>query len=215
MRLILTLITLILFTSCVDKQVFENKSGTCKLYLYKDSTYKYIYPTLFGSKNEKGSYITLKDAILLKRITDNTYDTYDSINYSVTHLYDNSDTIELSFKNLNDSNICTTFTINKNQMPFKPDNSGNIKLLYHDLIANKIIAKDSTFYLFTISFDNKIYHLKDTFVMPTSLEIKLNQYIDKKTAILYRQFEYKNDTVFINEYDPKVLGVDFKLTKVK
>jgi len=82
-------------------------------------------------------------------------------------------------------------------------------------VKNEIVLKNSTFYLIKILFDNKTYLLKDSFDKPSALEIKLNQFVGKKTAIVYREFEYKNDTVFINGYDPKVLGDDCALTKSK
>ena len=65
----------IIFAGCADKQVLVNKTGNCKLELYKDSTYTFTYPAFIGGKrHENGTYSRLSNAILLKRIVQNTYD---------------------------------------------------------------------------------------------------------------------------------------------
>lgn len=198
-----------IFIGC-STQTFVNKSGSCKLRLHKDSTYFYKYPTFLWKMKERGTYTIEKDYILLTRIVK---DSFENTNWNSCYYTNYPDTVELSFTNLNDSSVSVSFTMNQQPTHYQTNASGSIKFLYSDLTNSKVISKDSSFYGFNISFNNKNYFIKDTFLKPTSIQIQLNQYMGEKSATLYRRFEYKNDTVVVNGVDPKAIGRDRKLTR--
>ncbi len=198
-----------IFIGCTT-QTFVNKSGSCKLRLHKSSTYYYKYPFFFGKIRERGTYTIEKDAILLTRITKNRYENNE---WSSGYYYNYPDSVEFSFFDLNDSSINVSFTMNQQSIRYQTNTSGSIKFFYSELTNNKVISKDSAFYGFNISFNNKNYFIKDTFLKPTSILFQLNQYMGEKSVTLYRRFEYKNDTIEVNGVDPKAIGSDRKLVR--
>jgi hypothetical protein len=210
MRHVLTIFIILIFTGCADRQIFKNNSGSCKLTLNKDATYTLKYPTIFKTIHEKGTYKILDSSIVLRRVTEMNYDSISDC--SICYFVDQPDTLEFSFKNFNDSSICVSFTINQNSTVFKTDKSGHLKLLYRDLHASNIISNYS-FYLLRISFDNKEYVVREGFTKPTNVDIKLNQFAGKKTAIIYRDFKYTKDTIIVKGLDPKAIGSNRKLIR--
>jgi hypothetical protein len=196
----------ILFAGCAGKQVLVNKSGNCKLELHKDATYAFKYPTFLGKRRENGTYKILNDSILLKRTTENNYGSI--VDCSSIYYPDHPDTVTFAFRNLNDSAISVTFTLNQNPAVFKTDGHGRAKIAYSELVSKKIISGDSAFHSIAISFNNKTYNIADASILPKpiSVHIKLNQFIGQKTATLYRKFSFTNDTVIVNGVDPKAIG---------
>ncbi|HET6990201.1 MAG TPA: hypothetical protein VFJ43_02710, partial [Bacteroidia bacterium] len=189
-------------------------SGNCELKLYRDSTYSFKYPTFLRNIHESGTYKITDNCILLKRIAQNTSDSI--LDCSMGYYSDNPDTVQVSFRGLNDSAICVAFTINKNPAIFKTDNSGQLKISYSMLLSKEIITKDSSFQFLDIFYNGRNYHITDTRPLlskPTVISIKLNQFVGEKTVVLYRKFSYSNDTVIVNGIDPKAIGSDRKLTR--
>lgn len=204
------------FSGCAERQILENKSGSCELSLYSDSTYSFKYPTFIRSRHENGTYKIVGNSILLKRIAENKFGSDSIIDCSSGYYPDNPDTVAFSFRDLNDSAICVSFQLNQNPSIFKTDNSGCLKIPYSTLIAKQIIANDSSFHSIDILYKNKNYHIADgrtLFPKPRTITIKLNQFIGEKTIVLYRKFDYINDTVIVNGLDPKAIGGDRKLTR--
>lgn len=197
-----------IFISCTSKKSFVNNSGSCKLYLYNDSLYTLKYPIFIGSRTEKGVYKISDNLLHLTRLSENSYD---SIDYSVTYYPKYPDTLSFSFRNLNNSSIYVEFTINDSPIIYESDNFGILKLPYKDLFSNNVISNDSTFHLFNILFNNNTYQIKDKILNPSDINIKLNQFIGNKNAILYRKFTYVNDTITVNGLDRKAIGSDIKL----
>ncbi|MCW3083747.1 MAG: hypothetical protein JWP12_1113 [Bacteroidetes bacterium] len=213
MKHLFTFLIFIFFISCANRLTYVNKSGSCRIKLYNDSTYHLKYPTFFKNIRKNGTYKITGNSLVLKRTIKNIV--YDSTDCSSIYYIDHPDTVELSFRNLNDSSINVAFTINQNSTVFKTDHSGHLKILYSDLVSKKIISSDSSFHSISISFNNTAYFIsgKSMFPKPTNIDIQLNQFVGQKTVTLYRKFDYLNDTVIVNGMDPKAIGRDRKLTR--
>lgn len=203
----------ILFSGCANKQVLVNKTRNCKLELYKDSTYAFKYPTFMGKRRENGTYQIRSNSILLKRTVQNTYGSVVDIS---SGYYFHPDTLQFAFRDLNDSAIAVTFTLNDNPTIYKTDSDGHLQVLYSELLSKKIFSRENIIHSMTIFFNSKTYDIANASLLPnpTSIEIKLNQFVGQKTAILYRNFKFVHDTVTVNGIDPKAIGVgNRKLTR--
>jgi hypothetical protein len=166
-----------------------------------------------GKRRENGTYKIEHNSIYLKRIVPNTFG---SVVDCTSGYYFHPDTVLFSFRDLNDSAIAVTFTLNQNPTVFKTDNQGHLNILYSDLASKQIISSDNIIRSINISFNNKTYSISNASFLPkpTTVEIKLNQFAGEKNATLYRKFSYTNDTVTVNGIDPKAIGVsNRKLTK--
>jgi hypothetical protein len=206
MKKLLCLFVVLCFIGCADRQVYENKTGSCRLELRRDSSFYLKYPAFLWNERVSGDYHITGNSILLKYITDSNKDSMDC---SSRYYTDHPDTVDFSFTNYNDSSISVTFMINRHPKVFKTDGSGHLKVLYSDLVSEKIIGQDSAFYSFDIVYDHKNYSLweigKYPLIKPTCAEFRLNQYVGLKTAIAYKRFDYKPDTITAHGFDPKAL----------
>jgi hypothetical protein len=211
----LALFLLIILAGCAGRQVFTNRVRNYKLVLKKDSVYFLKRPAFFGKYREHGTYKIEKNTILLKRITGAPSESVKDFGFGFS--IDDPDTVAFSFRNINDSDICVDFTINNNPTTFKTDNSGHLKLLYRDLISNKVISNDSAFHSITIFYNNKTYFLKElisgSLIKPSSIRIQLNQFIGEKSATWYRKYSYSNDSIIVNDGDWNGELIDIKLTR--
>ena len=205
---------LIIFTGCVERQVFENRTAGYKLILKKDSTYFLKHSTFWGKPRERGTYKVANDSILLKHITDSPRDGVTEITYSYGR-QNSPDTVEFVFRDLNDCGICVNFTINNDASVFKTDNLGHLKLLYRDLVSNKIVSNDSTLHSLIVSYKNKSYfvELSSSYGLPVMLEIKLNQFVGEKKAIWYAEYAYTPERIIIKTENWKGIPEDIWLTR--
>jgi hypothetical protein len=200
---------LLAFTACTHRQVYKNNSGRCKLSLYADGTYRFTYPMFLGKGKEQGSYRMDGNTVLLKR---ETMKTGDSTGYSAYYLTDRNDSLLFRFRNLNDSSIAIQFTMNNFPKMLRSDESGSLKMAYSDLRKMGIVEKDRSIHGIAMTYNNTLYIIRDTLFNPTQLDIQLNQYVGK-TAVLYRRFQCKGDTIIVNGIDPKAIGLDRYLRK--
>jgi hypothetical protein len=204
-------IILFLFFYCLaEGQTYTNKNGDCRLVLSKDLRYKYKYPTFLSSQTESGSYTVYKDSLLLRAVVKNKFD---SLEYWTYYLEAHPDSVEFSFRNLNDSAAELSFSINNSQAVFKTDKNGKAALAYSELLKNKIISTDSAIVKLKIKLGNKTYVVNGKFLKPGGFETKLNHYLNEKDAILYRKFYFKNDSVIVNGISRKVIGQDVILSR--
>jgi hypothetical protein len=199
-----TFLLLLAFTACTHRQIYKNNSGRCQLRLYEDGMYRFQYPLFIGKGKESGSYKMDGNTVLLKRETANTYD---STNYSV-YLTGKFDSLLFHFRNLNDSSIAVNFTLNKYPKQFRSDKSGFLKVSYRDLRKMGMVEKGNYIHTIEMTFNNATYTIRDSLINPTQLDIQLNQFAGKKTAILYRRFLCTNDTIVVNGIDRKAIGSD-------
>lgn len=201
------LLLALVVAGCAGKQVLVNKKRNCKLVLHEDSTYAFKYPTFMGKEREKGTYKIENNSILLKRVVPNTYG---SVVDCSSGYYFHPDTLVFSFRDLNDSAIAVTFTLNEDPTVFKTDQQGHLQLLYSELSSKKIISSDGKIHSMRISFKNKTYEIANTSFLPnpTTVEIKLNQFSGEKTATRYRKFRIDGDTIIVNGIDPKAIGIN-------
>jgi hypothetical protein len=210
MRPLIPLFILLIFASCKNIKTYENKSGNCKLELFSDSTFSFKYPTFFGSQYEKGTYKIKNNSIILGLVTDNIKDSI--VDFSSSYLEDDPDSVKFTFRNLNNSNIIVSFTINQNKVIFQTDKAGCINLMYRDLIEKKIVSIDSSIYGLSISFNNIIYSVVDSLIKPTNIDIKLNQFVGSEKIFIHRNFDYSQDTIKVSGFDPKTFN-DWKLIR--
>lgn len=218
MKLFWIMILLFFIHACSSYEAFENTSKTCKLKLYKDSTYVLNYVTILTKcrrdtikVHEIGAFKIRDNSIILKHIVSNYFSSV------VEHLaYDKKspDSVEFSFENINDSSITVGFSLNKDSTIYTTVDSGKLKLSYSDLHSNKIIS-NYVFESFRIYYNNKEYIITDENIKaPTSISFELNQYDNQRRVPLYRGFDFNGDTI-IFDIDSKVIGSDNKMYRVR
>src|ERR1700746_1036102 len=125
MKHLLPLFIFLIFISCSGRKLYENKSRSCKLVLRNNSTYLLKYPQFLRIRKmrEHGTYSVTGNSLLLRYVVDNSYNNMEvaTIGYYTKH----PDTVNIYFKNINDSAISVSFTINQNPKIFNVDNSGH------------------------------------------------------------------------------------------
>ena len=214
---IIALTAMFSFTHCANKGVsyYSNEKSSCDLKLFKDSTYKYIFPNFFGPIEEVGQYQKVENKIILTWKMENDNDS-SSVSYYCTE--SNSDTLLLRFSNLHDQIIMPKLYLNESSIEFNSNDKGHIKLSYSDLERKGIIEKDSLIGFLTVIYDNKTYVPDISFCeelpRPNIFDIELNQFIGKKYKYLKRRYKVNGDTIYVNDINKKTL-VDRKLVLKK
>ncbi|WP_055442498.1 hypothetical protein [Lacinutrix himadriensis] len=203
--------------SCKEKTEYLNESDTCELNLYDDLTYKFKYPTFFGTEMEKGNYEIRNNKITLSR---KSYKKIDSVDIGYSYSWDGTDkpdSLYLNFKNLNKEVIKAEITFNNSLKKFESNNPGEIILSYNELENLGIISSNEVINDYTIYFNNNIYSPDMSSYLdsrrPKRIDFKLNQFVDKDYAILKRVYQLENDTIFINDISRKSIGKQNKLVK--
>jgi len=210
----ISLLCLILICSCAQKTSFENIKGTCKLYLYSDSTYKFTFPTFFEKKTEAGKFKLMNNNLTLirKKLND-----IDSVDISYTCWKDNPDSLLITFSDLYKNAINPKLFINYSKTYFTTDTFGHIELSYKDLERKSIIEPNEKIKSFRMVYNGKNYlqnmfYYKDS-RKPDRLDFRLNQFIGEKYAMLKREYLMRNDTIYLNDMERKSIGSDDKLFK--
>jgi hypothetical protein len=218
-KIIFIIILTLFIDSCQKKTEFINESDSCELKLYDDSTYKFLFPTFFGTESEKGTYKIINHKITLSR---KSYSEIDSVDIGYWHSWngtDKPDSLNLRFKNLNNEIIKAKIKLNNSQEEFEPNELGEIDIPYKKLENLGIIESDELIKDYTIYFENNIYHPDMSYYSdsrrPKRIDFKLNQFVDKEYAILKRVYRFENDTIYINDISRKSIGKQNKLVKIK
>jgi hypothetical protein len=216
LRYSIIFICLILIGACSNGTRYINNYKTCKLQLYSDSTYKFIYPYFFGKRTETGYFKLIKDTLTLTREEINTID---SVDISYTCYMDNPDSLLITFLDLYDNALSLQLFINDSKKCFNVGDCGRIIISYKDLEKQGILSNNDKIKSFRFVYDNKIYNpdmspYKDS-RKPDRLDFKLNQFIGKKYAILKRVYRFDGDTIYLNDIERKSIGNDNKLHRIK
>ncbi|WP_109853419.1 hypothetical protein [Aquimarina sp. AU58] len=217
--IILIIITSLFIYGCSKKIEYLNKTESCELKLYDDSTYKFSYPTFFETKSEKGFYEIGNDKITLSR---KSYNKIDSVDIGYTYSWngtDKPDSLLLRFKNLNREVIKAKIKFNSSIQEFESNELGEIDIAYEKLENLGIIESNEVIKNYTIYFDNKIYSPDMSYYLdsrrPQKIDFKLNQFVGEEYAILKRVYRFENDTIYMNDISRKTIGRNNKLTKLE
>jgi hypothetical protein len=217
--IILIIIISLFIYGCNKKTEYHNESDSCELNLYEDSTYKFTFPTFFGTEVEKGSYEIRNNKITLSR---KSYNKIDSVEIGYWHSWngkDKPDSLLLRFKNLNNEIIKAKIKFNSSLEEFESNELGEIDIPYKELEDLGIIESDKLINDYTIYFENNIYHPDMSYYSdsrrPQRIDFKLNQFVGKEYAILKRVYRFENDTIYINDISRKSIGKQNKLVKIK
>jgi hypothetical protein len=203
--IIRSIILSILLSSCFGRQVYKNNENSCKLILLRDSSYSYSVKD--QSKScipERGTYTINKNSIKLQHYTISQKESV--ANVTEQYQKEQPDSINLSFKNINNKATVVKFSINNNPQLFETNEYGKVSLSYVDLATFKI---DSL----KIYYQDLKYEVKQTFIKPTTLIISLNQYANQNYAINEREYEIYNDTIIANDLNEKLYKENVKLIK--
>lgn len=215
-KIVILFLALSLFIfSCNKKAEYINESDSCKLSLYNDSTYRFIYPTFLGSKSEKGIYEIRDNKITLFR---KSFNKIDSVEIGYTYSWngmDKPDSLAIRFKNLNNENIKTRIKFNNSTQEFKSNELGQIDITYKKLEDLGILKPNEVIKDYIILFEGKTYNSDMTYYLdsrrPRIINFKLNQFIGKEYALLKRVYRLDNDTIYTNDISRKSIGKHTKL----
>ena len=190
-----------LLTGCLGRQVYKNNEDSCKLILYKDSTYSYFVKDQSISNNrEKGSYTINQNSIKLIRYTRSPKESV--VDIIEQFQIEQPDSVNLSFKNINNEAVLVKFSINNNPLIFETNKLGKASLSYNDINTFQI---DSI----KIFYRDLKYEVKQTSIKPTNLIIILNH----DYAKIEREYEIQNDTIIANDLNEKLYKEDVKLIR--
>ncbi len=203
----------------MKKTEYINESDSCELKLYDNSTYKFSFPTFFGTESEKGSYEINSNKITLSR---KSYKKIDSVDIRYSHPWNGSDkpdSLFLRFKNLNNEVIKAKIKFNSSIEEFESNKLGEINISYEKLEKLGIIESNEVIKDYTIYYENNIFRPDMSYYSdsrrPQRIDFNLNQFVGKEYAILKRVYVFENDTIYINDISRKSIGKQNKLVKIK
>ena len=219
-KIVILILALSLFIfSCNKKTEYTNEIDSCKLNLYNDSTYRFIYPTFLGSKLEKGVYEIRDNKITLSR---KSFNKIDSVKIGYTYSWngtDKPDSLAIRFKNLNNENIKTRIKFNNSTQEFESNELGQIDITYKKLEDLGILKPNEVIKDYIILFEVKTYNPDMTYYLdsrrPRIINFKLNQFVGEDYALLKRVYRLDNDTIYINDISRKSIGKHTKLVNKK